>query len=92
MTLSPLFSSVDPAPPLEENNTAKLQQILLDETLPLFTRYRAMFSLRNKVQYQEIRNAEIWKLGETGTKTNRNRIYETSENGTRRNEIKNNRN
>merc|ERR1711956_188681 len=29
-------------------DTAKLHAALLDETLPLFDRYRAMFSLRNK--------------------------------------------
>lgn len=42
------FNSVDPAPPLDETNTEKLKTILLDETLPMFQRYRAMFSLRNK--------------------------------------------
>merc|ERR1712183_302508 len=39
---------VDPAPPSKEQDTAKLHAALLDETLPLFDRYRAMFSLRNK--------------------------------------------
>lgn len=43
-----IYSSVDPAPPLKETDTAKLKQILLDESLPMFERYRAMFSLRNK--------------------------------------------
>lgn len=42
------FSSVDPAPPLAEQNILKLKEILLDESLPMFERYRAMFSLRNK--------------------------------------------
>jgi len=42
-----VFNSVDPAPPLEETDVGKLQSILLDESLPMFQRYRAMFSLRN---------------------------------------------
>ncbi|ORZ31852.1 Deoxyhypusine hydroxylase [Catenaria anguillulae PL171] len=44
------YSSVDPAPPLpidEANDVPKLREILLDASLPLFKRYRAMFSLRN---------------------------------------------
>ena len=41
------YESVDPAPPLEEKDVGKLEAILLDESLPLFERYRAMFSLRN---------------------------------------------
>jgi len=40
--------SVDPAPPLQETDTDKLQALLMDESLPMFHRYRAMFSLRNK--------------------------------------------
>jgi len=43
-----VYGSVDPAPPSKEQDTAKLHAALLDETLPLFDRYRAMFSLRNK--------------------------------------------
>jgi hypothetical protein len=31
------------------SDTDRLHQLLMDETLPLFQRYRAMFSLRNKV-------------------------------------------
>lgn len=43
------FGSVDPAPPVNENDSVeKLEHILLDESLPLFERYRAMFALRNK--------------------------------------------
>jgi len=42
------YGSVDPAPPSKEEDTEKLRKILLDENLPLFERYRAMFSLRNK--------------------------------------------
>jgi len=42
------YESVDPAPPSLEQDTAKLTETLLDEKLDIFTRYRAMFSLRNK--------------------------------------------
>ena len=48
--LSP-YNSVDPAPahPAHEKLAAKeIGDILCDESLPLFERYRAMFSLRNK--------------------------------------------
>ncbi|XP_077982079.1 deoxyhypusine hydroxylase-like [Glandiceps talaboti] len=41
------YKSVDPAPPAAEVNIATLRMTLLDENLPLFDRYRAMFSLRN---------------------------------------------
>ncbi|XP_050402140.1 deoxyhypusine hydroxylase [Patella vulgata] len=41
------YKSVDPAPPARESDVFSLQQILLDESLPLFQRYRAMFTLRN---------------------------------------------
>ncbi len=39
--------SVDPAPPSAESNTEKLKNDLLDDNVPLFQRYRAMFTLRN---------------------------------------------
>ena len=44
------YCSVDPAPPTVKKNikTAKLREMLLDDTLPLFQRYRALFSLRNR--------------------------------------------
>ena len=48
--LSP-YSSVDPAPPHPKHvhlSTEELGSILLDTSLPLFERYRAMFSLRNR--------------------------------------------
>lgn len=45
-TSSP-YSSVDPAPPSEEKDVGKLRQILMDDSRPLFERYRAMFALRN---------------------------------------------
>lgn len=41
------YLSVDPAPPCTDQDTETLRRTLLDETLPLFTRYRAMFALRN---------------------------------------------
>ncbi|XP_061457445.1 deoxyhypusine hydroxylase [Rhineura floridana] len=41
------YSSVDPAPPAEEGDVELLRQALLDESRPLFERYRAMFALRN---------------------------------------------
>lgn len=41
------YSSVDPAPPDTETQLDKLKEQLLDESRPLFDRYRAMFSLRN---------------------------------------------
>lgn len=45
-----LFSSVDPAPAAESSGrgTAELRAALLDASLPLFERYRAMFALRNR--------------------------------------------
>ncbi|KAI2810298.1 hypothetical protein BLOT_001458 [Blomia tropicalis] len=48
---SSVYSSVDPAPPLEENNLnqniKQLRTILIDEKESLFKRYQAMFTLRN---------------------------------------------
>ncbi|KAK4574688.1 deoxyhypusine hydroxylase [Recurvomyces mirabilis] len=45
------FASIDPAPPLAHSNTApsipEYEQTLLDISLPLFKRYRAMFALRD---------------------------------------------
>lgn len=42
------YKSIDPAPPSQTEDTETLKNILLDESRPLFERYRAMFSLRNK--------------------------------------------
>ena len=42
-----VWGSHDPAPPSKEKDAKKLRQMLLDEDVPLFDRYRAMFSLRN---------------------------------------------
>ncbi|XP_067047374.1 deoxyhypusine hydroxylase-like [Acropora muricata] len=42
------YKSIDPAPPSQTEDTETLKNILLDESCPLFERYRAMFSLRNK--------------------------------------------
>ncbi|XP_061744929.1 deoxyhypusine hydroxylase-like isoform X2 [Nerophis ophidion] len=41
------FCSVDPAPPAPRKSVPELRRALLDESLPLFERYRAMFALRN---------------------------------------------
>ncbi|CAK9796757.1 Deoxyhypusine hydroxylase [Anthophora quadrimaculata] len=41
------YMSVDPAPPADITDVKKLKEILLDENVPLFERYQAMFSLRN---------------------------------------------
>lgn len=41
------YQSVDPAPPAEERDVGRLREALLDESRPLFERYRAMFALRN---------------------------------------------
>jgi len=41
------FNSVDPTPPSEEKDVARLRAVLLDEDESLFERYRAMFTLRN---------------------------------------------
>ena len=42
-----VWGSHDPAPPSKEKDVVKLREMLLDHDLPLFDRYRAMFSLRN---------------------------------------------
>lgn len=41
------FFSVDPAPPKPGASVAALRATLLDSSLPLFERYRAMFALRD---------------------------------------------
>lgn len=41
------YNSIDPAPPSECQDLGKLEKMLLDENLPMYNRYRAMFSLRN---------------------------------------------
>lgn len=41
------YCSVDPAPPAVRRDVPELRGSLLDEALPLFDRYRAMFALRN---------------------------------------------
>jgi deoxyhypusine monooxygenase len=47
--------SIDPAPPTKEKSVAKLREKLLDRSLPLFERYRAMFALRNKGGKEAVR-------------------------------------
>ena len=41
------YKSVDPAPPLRSGSISEWQHQLMDSSLPLFARYRAMFALRN---------------------------------------------
>ncbi|XP_017755510.1 PREDICTED: deoxyhypusine hydroxylase [Eufriesea mexicana] len=41
------YMSVDPAPPADIADVKKLKEILLNENISLFERYRAMFALRN---------------------------------------------
>lgn len=38
---------MDPAPPAVSKSVSELRSDLLNESLPLFERYRAMFALRN---------------------------------------------
>nr|NVI76077.1 nero [Cucujiformia] len=41
------YNSIDPAPPVANENIQELESTLLNEKATLFDRYRAMFSLRN---------------------------------------------
>lgn len=41
------YDSVDPAPPANDEEVSRLKAVLLDNDEDLFTRYRAMFALRN---------------------------------------------
>ena len=41
------YYSVDPAPPHAKKDIQSLKETLLDESLSMFERYRAMFALRN---------------------------------------------
>jgi len=41
------YDSVDPAPATKEKDVSELARLLVDETKPLWDRYRAMFTLRN---------------------------------------------
>ncbi|CEF66158.1 Deoxyhypusine hydroxylase [Strongyloides ratti] len=41
------YNTVDPAPPMENNNVDELEKILTDPNEKLFNRYRALFALRN---------------------------------------------
>ncbi|KAG0280073.1 hypothetical protein BGZ95_011374 [Linnemannia exigua] len=49
------YSSIDPAPPTAvEENTEQLRAIYLNQKLPLFERYRAMFALRNQCTTESV--------------------------------------
>jgi len=52
------FVSIDPAPPLAHASIPALQSILLNPSLPLFTRYRAMFALRDLASPPSLPTAE----------------------------------
>ena len=62
LTLNSDFASIDPAPPLPfaSSTTAidSLQVTLLDTSLPLFQRYRAMFALRDLASPPDLPTAE----------------------------------
>lgn len=44
---SPLYCSVDPAPPYPKQSVEELRNKFLDSSASLFKRYRAMFALRD---------------------------------------------
>ncbi|CAG9786287.1 unnamed protein product [Diatraea saccharalis] len=48
------YSSIDPAPPSSTNDIKLLKDTLMDESKPLYDRYRAMFSLRNMATTESI--------------------------------------
>ncbi|RVE48051.1 hypothetical protein evm_007238 [Chilo suppressalis] len=48
------YSSVDPAPPSSENDVQTLKNTMMNESKPLYDRYRAMFSLRNMATTESI--------------------------------------
>jgi deoxyhypusine monooxygenase len=60
------YDSVDPAPPEPTVDVSKLRRQLLDTTLPLFKRYRAMFSLRN-IGGKEAVDALVDGFGDSST-------------------------
>uniref|UniRef100_H3CCH9 Deoxyhypusine hydroxylase n=1 Tax=Tetraodon nigroviridis TaxID=99883 RepID=H3CCH9_TETNG len=49
------YCSVDPAPAAARRSVPELRLSLLDESLPLFERYRAMFALRNHGSEEAVR-------------------------------------
>jgi len=49
------FGSVDPAPPVDEENLELLEKILLNENEPIFQRMRCIFTLRNIGGEQSVR-------------------------------------
>ncbi|KAL2866427.1 deoxyhypusine monooxygenase [Aspergillus lucknowensis] len=62
-TLKPSdFTSIDPAPPMpltaKEPSIPDLEKTLLDTTLPLFQRYRAMFGLRDLASPSDLPTAK----------------------------------
>ena len=62
LKVSSAFTSIDPAPPLPDTNEStsipSLQSKLLDTSIPLFQRYRAMFALRDLASPPSVSTAE----------------------------------
>jgi len=48
------FDSVDPAPPYTSLTVEELKPKLLDTSLPMFERYRALFALREKCSSEAV--------------------------------------
>ncbi len=44
----PVYLSIDPAPPSSKRSPEELKKRLMDASLPMFKRYRAMFALRDQ--------------------------------------------
>lgn len=63
------YCSVDPAPAAARRSVPELRLSLLDESLPLFERYRAMFALRNHGSEEAVR-----ALGAGETSLRRDRL------------------
>lgn len=56
------YCSVDPAPPAVRKGVSELRNTLLDESLTLFERYRAMFALRNHGSEEAVRALGAGKI------------------------------
>ena len=57
------YMSVDPAPPSQQQDVNSLKTTLLNEDLPLFERYRALFTLRNNGTSHSVIALADGKLG-----------------------------
>ena len=63
------YLSVDPAPPSVDSDINSLRDDLLNENLPLFQRYRAMFSLRNMANTKSVQALAEGKQQSKGNKS-----------------------